>query len=129
MKTQIKILISIFAGILLFIIIMTQPALAVGLQNVNEAIDITASGAGVKSDISLIQYVGAIISIFLGILGLIFLLLTIFAGFQWMTAMGNEEKVTKAKKMLTNSVIGLIIIVISYSLSTFIINALTNQPQ
>ena len=37
-----------------------------------------------------------------------------------MTAGGDEEKVTSAKKLLTNSVIGLIIIFAAFAIATFV---------
>ena len=126
-----KIFFTLFVtGLLLglFILPKQSSAIAIGLKNVNESIDATAQGAGVKGEIDLFQYVAGLISILLGILGLIFVILLVFSGFQWMTAMGNEEKITKAKKMIINSTIGLIIIFISYSLAYFIFMAITNQP-
>jgi hypothetical protein len=38
----------------------------------------------------------------------------IYGGYLWMTAGGKEEQVTQAKKWITNSVIGLIIIGFAY---------------
>ncbi len=61
-----------------------------------------------------------IIRIVLELLGIIFLALIIYAGFKWMTASGAEEKVTAAKKLLTNSVIGLIIIFAAFAIATFV---------
>ena len=42
-----------------------------------------------------------------------------------MTAAGNPEKVDKAKKILINATIGLIIILTSYAIASFIINIIT----
>lgn len=60
-----------------------------------------------------------IIRIILTVLGVVFLILTIYAGFTWMTAGGNDEKVEQAKKMLQRSIIGLIIIFSAYSITIF----------
>ena len=49
-------------------------------------------------------------------------IIILFAGFKWMTAGGNEENITSAKQMLIAGVIGLVIILSSYALATFIIN-------
>ena len=57
---------------------------------------------------------GSIIGVFLGLLGVIFLALTIYSGFTWMTAGGEEAKVTKAKETLKRAIIGLIIVASSY---------------
>ncbi len=63
---------------------------------------------------------GVIIKSFLSILGIIFFILIIYAGFLWMTAAGNEEKITKAKKILISSAIGITIIFASYAITTII---------
>lgn len=61
-----------------------------------------------------------LIKIFLGFMGLIFLILIIYAGYNWMTAVGNEEKITKSKETLTRAVIGLIIIVTAYAIADYV---------
>jgi len=65
-----------------------------------------------------------VISTFLGLLGIIFLVLIIYAGYNWMTAQGEEEKVTKAKDTITRAIIGLIIITAAYSITYFVFNNL-----
>jgi len=64
---------------------------------------------------------GNIIGYALGLLGIIFVILVIYAGFLWMTAQGNEEQITKAKKMITNAVIGIIIISMAYIITNFVL--------
>lgn len=66
----------------------------------------------------------SVISAFLGLLGIIFLVLIIYAGYNWMTAQGEEEKVIKAKDTLTRAIIGLIIIVAAYSITYFVFSNL-----
>ncbi|PIW36717.1 MAG: hypothetical protein COW24_04095 [Candidatus Kerfeldbacteria bacterium CG15_BIG_FIL_POST_REV_8_21_14_020_45_12] len=61
-----------------------------------------------------------IVSAFLGVLGIIALVLIIYAGFRWMTAGGNEEKVADARKTLQAAVIGLLIILASYGISLYV---------
>lgn len=61
----------------------------------------------------------------LGLAGAIFLIMIIYAGILWMTDQGGLEGVTKAKKMLVHSTIGLILIVSAYSIAQFVINALS----
>jgi len=78
------------------------------------------TGAGYDSNpTSLTSMIAKIIRVFLSLLGIIFLILTLYAGFLWMTAGGNDEKVGQAKKTLTSAVIGLIIVTGSYSISLF----------
>ena len=73
---------------------------------------------------SLAGIVGIGIQAFLGLLGIIFLILIIYAGYNWMTAQGEEEKVTKAKDTLQRAVIGLIIVIGAYAISYFVIDRL-----
>jgi hypothetical protein len=47
-----------------------------------------------------------------------------YAGFKWMTAGGNEDDVATAKKMITAAVVGLVIIMSSYAITTFVISSL-----
>jgi hypothetical protein len=69
---------------------------------------------------------GTIIGTALSFLGVIFLVLTIAGGIMWMTAGGNAEQVTKAKKLITSAVIGLVIVFASYAITSFIGDILTS---
>ncbi|MBI2459055.1 MAG: IPT/TIG domain-containing protein [Parcubacteria group bacterium] len=65
-----------------------------------------------------------IIRIALGFLGLIAVSLIIYAGWLWMTAEGQEEKIAKAKKVLIGAVIGLLIAVSAFAIASFILSKL-----
>ncbi|MBU4455324.1 pilin [Patescibacteria group bacterium] len=67
---------------------------------------------------------GAVINVMLGFLGIIAVVLILFAGFKWMTAAGSEDKVAEAKKLLAAGVIGLIIILAAWGLATYVIDIL-----
>ena len=62
-----------------------------------------------------------IVNVVLQFLSVIFLVLILVSGYQWMTSGGNEEQVKKAKKNLSNAVIGLVIILASWSIAYFIL--------
>lgn len=62
------------------------------------------------------------ITLVLTFVGVLFLILTIVSGFKWMTARGNETEVEKAKKILVQSTIGLLIVFAAYALSYFIVS-------
>lgn len=68
--------------------------------------------------------IARIIRTILGVLGLITVVLVIYAGYLYLTAHGEEEPVKKAKKILKNAAIGLAIILASFGITTFILNAL-----
>lgn len=77
-----------------------------------------ATGLG-KSDV---RWTAArIVQVALGLLGILATVLIIFAGFKWMTAGGNEEQVSSAKKIMYQAVIGLVIIMSAYSIVRFIL--------
>lgn len=87
--------------------------------------DIAAkSGYGQVDGSTLSETVGKIIRIVLGLLGTVFLCLTVYAGFLWMTAAGNDEQVGKALGILKTAVIGLVIILASYSITYFVLDSI-----
>lgn len=69
--------------------------------------------------------IGTVVKTFLSIIGVIFLILMIYAGYSWMTAHGDEQKVTKAKETITASIIGLAIVIGAYAITFFVISKLT----
>ena len=75
---------------------------------------------------SLIEIIGTIINVFLGLLGIIALIMMLYGGYQIMTAAGNEEKVENGKDTIINAVIGLVIIMSSLTIVNFIMNALSD---
>jgi len=82
-----------------------------------EAKIITDENSGLSSS----QILGKIISFVLGILGVIFLGIAIFAGIRWMTAAGNEEKAGQAITLITRATIGLAIIIAAFLLTNYVI--------
>lgn len=70
-----------------------------------------------------------IINVILTIVGLIVVVLIIFAGFKWMTAAGNEEAVKDAQKIMKNAIIGLVIIILAWSITLFIMRRLSAISQ
>jgi len=78
------------------------------------------SGFSVGAQDQLPTMIATIIKAGLGLLGIIFIVLLVLAGFNWMTAAGDEEKVTKAKNTITRAVIGLIIIIAAYAITVFV---------
>jgi hypothetical protein len=76
-----------------------------------------------KKDIS--ERVGEIIGLALSYVGVIFFVLIVYGGLQWMTAQGNDQKVAKSKELIINATIGLIIVLSAYAITSFIGNSLT----
>ena len=59
------------------------------------------------------------------ILGAFFLIIIIYSGWLWMTAQGNEEKVTKAKARILAGFIGLIVTITARIVAEVALNALS----
>lgn len=104
--------------LLALFVFIGQPVLAQ-----SDTLSTTANTAGFGTS-DLITVIGTIIKVFLGILGILFLVLMMYAGFLWMTAGGDGKQVDRAKRMLINAVVGLVIILMSYAIASFIVNAL-----
>ena len=73
---------------------------------------------------SLPARIGSIIQVILGILGVILVVIIVYAGFLWMTAGGDEKNVDKAKDWIKNAVIGLVIIMSAYAITSYVITKL-----
>ncbi|MBI4449684.1 IPT/TIG domain-containing protein, partial [Candidatus Uhrbacteria bacterium] len=70
--------------------------------------------------------VAKIIRAAFGLLGIVGLGIVLAGGFLWMTSSGNEEKLAKAKQLLTNGAIGLTIMLLSFAITQFAISRLTS---
>lgn len=68
--------------------------------------------------------IARIINISLSILGTVVVVIMIIAGFEWMTAGGNSDKVDEAKKRITHAIIGLAIILSAYAITNFVVKSL-----
>jgi PKD repeat protein len=61
-----------------------------------------------------------IVNYFVGFLGFIAVIFFVYAGVLWVVSGGNEESITKAKKIMIYASIGLIVVILSYSIVRFI---------
>jgi len=78
-------------------------------------------GQDAQAPTNLITIIVWIINFSLKLLGVLFLGLLIMSGYQWMTAGGNEEQVTKAQSRMKNAIIGLVIVLMSWAITYFVI--------
>lgn len=63
---------------------------------------------------------GTVVNVFFSILGVIFLILMLYGGYNWMIAGGDNSKVEKAKDTIKRAVIGLIIIISAWVITAFV---------
>ncbi|HNV12434.1 MAG TPA: pilin [bacterium] len=88
-------------------------------SSVTDKLKQTGFSAGFSRDtneFTLSETIGRIVSTALSLIGVVFIILIILGGYQWMTAGGNEEQVSKAKDRIKNAIIGLVITVSAYAI-------------
>lgn len=73
------------------------------------------------------QLIGMIIRGALGLAGAVALVMFVYGGIVWLTAAGNQDRASEAKKTLTWAAIGLIAIFSSYAIANFIINTVLER--
>lgn len=128
MKIVLVILISLFvvSGFLVFggNFVQAETQFEKGL-NATAAGTGHAEMAGLK-DKTPAEIIGQVINGLLAFLGVIFLILMIYGGYLWMTAAGNEQQVEKAKDIIKDAIIGLIVVLAAYAITYTIYNYLPN---
>lgn len=114
---------SIILGLfLLFNLIIAFPVSADFNFSKDSGLSTTGGEAGFSLDPKTPEIVvGQMILLVLGLVGAIFLAFMIWAGIEWMTAQGNDQKVTRAKNKITEAIVGLIIVVSAYAIAFYII--------
>ena len=114
MKTNLKRL--LFLAIFLTVLIV--PYLVFAANGALDNMQNVGNSAGFKpaTETSVSEIAGTIVNSVLGFLGIIFLGLILYAGFLWMTAQGESDKVEQAKKIIKNCIIGLILIICAWGI-------------
>lgn len=69
--------------------------------------------------------VGGVITALLGLLGIAIFGYFVYGGFLYLTSQGAPDTIKKAKGILTNTIIGLLIILAAYAISLFILTQLS----
>lgn len=125
MNNRIKI--NLVLGLIALSLFVPTIMLAAGGINgmLDEAAGSEGAGYNTKNgEFSFALAAGAVVRTFISLIGIIFICYTIYGGFLWMTAAGNEEKVATAKKIIRDGIIGIIVILASAALYYFVFNAL-----
>lgn len=115
---------SSILGVLLALVISAGVLFAAPTLAQDVDLDAFGETAGFATDVDLVETIARLIRVVIGFLGVIAVILVLYGGFVWMTAGGNEDRVKKAKRILTNATIGLVIVVSSFAIASFVLNAL-----
>ena len=114
-----KIFLIITASILLAIPMIAQASSDFGKNNLTKAV-----GSSYSKNKDLSTSISNIISAVLALAGTIFLVLTVYGGITWMTAMGNSDKIDKAREIIVAAVIGVSISAGAYGITYFVFSRL-----
>lgn len=126
-----KLFATIFAILTITYFFNAQCSLAIGLGDafkINSGIDNFGRTAGYDTNLAEVGpefYIGLTLNLLFSLIGIILMGLIIYSGIVWMTARGDEGKVTKAKDTLTEAILGLLFIIGGYALSIFLLNVFT----
>jgi hypothetical protein len=118
-RAGLRIPVFVFAVLVTAFVVIGPVSVHAQIQTASLQQTTEAAGMGGGSD--LITIIGRLINIFLGTLGVIFLILMLFAGYLWMTAGGDIEKVKKAQMYIRNAIIGLVIIASAWAIVAFVL--------
>lgn len=107
-------------GVFLFSVnlVLAQVSGDLGLSQVEPTLAIAT-----QTDIRVI--IARIIQVALGLVGIILVALIVYGGFLYMTSAGDSTKAAKARKVITEAIIGLLIILSSLAITEFIIRSIT----
>ncbi|MDP3970150.1 MAG: hypothetical protein Q8P90_00450 [bacterium] len=114
-KTVFKILVS-------FLVVAGSSFFVTGI--VYAQVDTSIGENLILGNTSPVDLIVSIVNWTLGLLALVATGIILWGGFAWMLSGGNEEKVANAKLILRNGVIGLVIVLASWGIATFVINLL-----
>jgi hypothetical protein len=117
----------IFALSLIFLLNPFSLVFAYGLGDTVGNMDDTAGWAGYDITVEDPEpIIGQVIKTIISFLGVIFFILIVYGGFMWMTARGNADQIDKAKKIIMNSIVGLVLVLFAYAITWYIIFQLTD---
>lgn len=104
--------------------LLAAPVQAQGLKNAAKNLGTTAEKAGTADTKNIEDVVGVAIRTALTLVGLIFLVLMVYAGYLWMTARGEETQIDKAKGIISAAIIGLVVVMGAYAITALVTSKL-----
>ena len=108
--------------VLLLFVFQAMPVMAIDLgfgSKVGGAA--SKAGYGATTETTLAETAGIAIKAALSFVGVIFLVLMVYAGYLWFTSRGEEEPIKKAQKIIVASMIGLVIVAGAYGITAVVV--------
>ncbi len=103
--------------LVLSFLVATQAVLAETSTGLNET---AQEGYGALPEGDLSTMIGKIVGAGLAFLGTAFFILIIYGGYTWMFSMGNEQASGKAKDIIIAAIIGLVVVLAAYAITSYI---------
>ena len=120
--------ISILSFLMIFSFLMVKVSSAQEVATVTDKYNKAfLDKAGFSTSVETPDLIASIIKTALSFLGVIFIVLMVLSGYQWLTAGGNEDAIKKAKSRIINAIIGLAIVILSYSITAFVFKNLPSH--
>ncbi|MDD5043833.1 MAG: pilin [Patescibacteria group bacterium] len=119
---KLKTLFSWAMGFFVLFALVILPGAVLAQTDIDPGLEYLTQTGLTSTDIR--ETIANIIKVIMGFLGTLAVVIILVGGFKWMTAAGNEDKVSEAKKLLMQGVIGLAIVLAAYSIATFVIRGL-----
>jgi hypothetical protein len=115
-----------FLSVIVLGLIFAAPAMAatldtVGVTGSKGLEDPSVNIQGTLGNKTPMQTATTLLNAAMVFLGLITVAIVLIAGFKWMTAGGNDDKITEAKKLMSAGVVGLIIILSAWGIARFVL--------
>lgn len=80
-----------------------------------------------QSSFTISGFITTAIKAVLGFIAIILFLFILYSGLRWMTAQGNEEAIAQAKDTLQTTLVGFLVVVAAYGVTTLIFNLLSGE--
>lgn len=109
---------NIFWVVPAILVVLTQQAQAVRFEDFGPQL-----GLG---EADLVTVVLNLIRAALGVIGILAVIMILLGGFRWLLSGGDEEKILQAKRTIGATIVGLIIILLSWAIVNFVINTTQN---
>ena len=87
-------------------------------------LDTTAGVARLPKIGDLPTIIGNVLGTALSLISVVFFGLMIYGGFMWMTARGNDEQAKKALETIFSAIIGIIIVMAAYAITSFVFSSM-----
>lgn len=118
-----------------FIFIFAQTARAQEIidnsvtTEIDRQTDALGTAAGFNNNLEVGSIMGTVIKSFFSVMGMVFLILVLHAGYKWMNANGKKDDVEEAKNSIMRATIGLAVMIAAYALTAFVFNQIDQIPQ